>query len=89
MGTCCASREKPEPIQLPHCAESNKVLEIEKYAMSLLASEDWDLTLDEEICTIRTRVGSEFDDILPVVFVELSLTVDVDLERVYNLLCDP
>lgn len=73
MGACCSQRERLEMPKMPKLNDNVKVLEIEAYALELSDSDTWDVDLEEQDYTIKTKIGSEYDEVLPVLQLEINL----------------
>jgi hypothetical protein len=92
MGACCAARDKGDfpPFQpAPQVLNNPKILEVEQYAMTLLADPEWEIALEEDDCIVQTRIGSDYNDTLPVVFLEINVKGDFNLAAVSDVMCDP
>jgi len=76
---------------MPKIDGNVKVLEVEAYALELSDSDTWDIDLEEQDYTIKTKIGSEYREDLPVLQLEINLDLGdkVTLADIVNIMTNP
>ena len=69
--------------------EDSKAKEIENYINKLLTSDDWTTHLENKDYTVKTKLGSIFDENTPVCLMILNMNISISLGKIFNLLFWP